>query len=313
MKNKYRFAIIRFFDKIRTSFYRRAIYFKFGSGYRHLHAYWPNVKFDFHSGGSCDVFFKGRKLYTTRSFGGLRDKNYSELTVFGAGPSVNQMDLAKVKPGTAVLVNGAMALADRLPGGPFMCMALDYAFLWNGQNMLEHLPQGTKLLLSDACLSYAIRKYPGLLDKFELYCAPVASQPYMAKEVPIQELPETSFRKGYGSAFSLDPQKGLFDGGTILTWALQIAYYLNAQTTYICGLDLGNFNMPHFYEKKQDSIKSTGLLRDYEKIESFMRLAADTFKEKKLKVFNCSPVSKLPYEIFPFSDCFMKNPVSQER
>ncbi|MBP5287820.1 MAG: hypothetical protein J6Z08_07990 [Elusimicrobiales bacterium] len=313
MKNKNRFAILKFFDKIRTSVYRRAIYLKFGSGYRHVHAYWPDIKFDFQPDGSCNVFYKGRKLYTTHSFDDLLNKKYDELTVFGAGPSVNQMDIAKVSPGTALLVNGAMALADRLPGGPFMCMALDYAFLWNGKKMIESLPEGTKLLLSDSFISYTIRKYPGLLDKFELYVTHCASQPYMAKEIAAAELPDEYFIKGHNSAFSLNPQKGLFDGGTILTWALQMTHYLRAGTTFICGLDLGNFNLPHFYEKKHDSIKSTGLLRDYEKIENFMRLAAEAFKKDKLKIFNCSPVSKLPYTIFPFSGHFLKKTANNTR
>lgn len=308
MLHKIRVAIIKFFDKLRTSIMRRFLFIKFGKGYNHLHSYYPYMKINFKDSGEHEIIFKGKKVYTTKSFKQLKTKEYDEIVVFGAGPSVKQMDISKVKPQTAILVNGAMALANQLKGGPLMCAVLDYAFLWdsNCSNMLDNLPKGTKLLVSDYFLSYALRHHRHILDKFSLYVSFSPLHPHMKKELTFKDLSTNIYKMGHNSAFSYDPQEALFDGGTILTWALQIAHYLRAKTTYICGLDLGNFNEPHFYETEKNKIVSVGLLRDYQNIENFMTLASEAFKEQNLKIYNCSPISKLPYSIFPFSEHFLK-------
>lgn len=308
MLNRIIANISKFADKLRTSLARRMILVKFGKGYRHIHPYWPFMKINFKEDGRHEIVFKGKKVYTTKSFKELKNRKYDEIVVFGAGPSVKQMDISKVKPETAILVNGAMALANKLKGGPLMCAVFDYAFLWdkNCSKMLDDLPVGTKLLVSDCFLGYALRKNRHLLDKFDLYLSFSALHPYYKPERKVQQLPKEDFKIGYDSAFSYNPQKAMFDGGTILTWALQVAYYLRADTTYICGLDLGNFNEPHFYETEKNKIVSIGLLRDYQRIENFMRLASESFKEQNLKIYNCSPVTKLPYSIFPFSEHFIK-------
>lgn len=287
---------------------RRILTIKFGKGYNHLHAYWPSVQVNYKEDGENEVFFKGKLVYKAKKFTDLLNKSYDELVVFGAGPSVNQMDLSKVKPQTAILVNGAIALANKLEGGPFMCATFDYAFLWDEKcvKMLEDLPAGTRLLTSDDFVAYALRKKRHLLDKLDIYISFKPDFPHRSKKLTIQDLSKENFYFGYEAAFSKNPQKGMFDGGTILTWGLQMAHYLKAKTTYICGLDLGNFNQPHFYETEKNKVVSKGLLRDYQRIENFMRLASEAFADQNLKIFNCSPVSKLPYSIFAYNEHFLK-------
>ena len=307
MNSQFKFSCAKLFDKWRTSIFRRMLFLKFGKGYRHLHAYWPYLKINFKEDGRNELFFKGKKIATTRSFAELKNKSFEELVIFGAGPSVRDVDLSKVKPQTAILVNGAMALANRLPGGPLLCIVFDYAFLWNERcwEMLRQLPPGTNLLTSDEFVGYALRQDRHLLDKFNLYVTCGLPYPYMAKERSLEQLPAQYARVSGRSAFSFDPAYGLFDGGTVLTWAIQMAYYLHPAVTYICGLDLGNFQQPHFYESEKTKIVSKGLLSDYQDIEDFMRLACAVFKEAGLAIYNCSAVTKLPYEIFPYSDHFV--------
>lgn len=308
MKNKIIFYIKKLLDKIRISFKHRILFLKFGSGYRHWHTYWPNLKIEFRPDGRHEVFYKGRKVLTTQSLVSLQKNSYDEIVIFGSGPSVNQMDLRKVKPRTAILVNGAMALANKLKGGPLLCAVLDYAFFNDNlcKDMLYSLPEGTNLLVSDYFFAYVFKKDRHIFDRFNVYIVHNTVHPHWAKEIEIKDCSLQHFRKGDNCLFSYDPKYGLFDGGTILTWAIQISYYLRARTTYILGLDLGNFASPHFYETEENKIVSTGLLRDYQRIENFMRLASEVFAEGGLKIFNCSPITKLPYSIFPFSDYFIK-------
>lgn len=309
MKNKILHDIKKFLDKLQVSIMHRILFFKFGPGHRHWHTYWPNLKIEFRTNGRHEVFYKGQKVFMAQSFAELQKSAYNEIVIFGAGPSVKQMDLDKVKPQTAILVNGAMGLANKLPGGPLLCAVLDYSFLRDKlcKDMLYALPPGTNLLVSDDFFDYAFKRDRHMFDKFNVYIACNPIHPHWAQKIEMEDLPPQHFRKGYGSVFSYDPQYGMFDGGTILTWAIQMAYYLRAKTTYILGLDLGNFAEPHFYETEKNKIVSVGLLRDYQKIENFMRLASEAFAEARLKIFNCSPITKLPYSIFPFNDYFLKN------
>lgn len=307
MKNKIGHYTKKFFDKLRVSVMRRILFFKFGPGYRHWHSYWPNLKIEFRPNGRHEVFYKGKKVCTAHSWDELTKSVYDEIVVFGAGPSIKQMDLGKVKPKTAILVNGAMALANKLAGGPLLCAVLDYSFLTpSGKAMLAALPQGTNLLVSDDFFAYAFKRDKHMFDGFNVYITYNSIHPHWGKKVELKDFSPQHFLSGGGSLFSYDPQYGLFDGGTILTWAIQMAYYLRAKTTYILGLDLGNFSEPHFYETEKNKIVSKGLLRDYQKIENFMRLASEAFAAAGLKIFNCSPVTKLPYTIIPFSDYFLK-------
>ena len=68
-------------------------------------------------------------------------------------------------------------------------------------------------------------------------------------------------------------------------------------------LDIGNAETePRFYEKEQDRIR-TGLLKDYDElILPFMRLAAAWYNQHEYRIFNCSPVTKLPYSVIPYHD-----------
>lgn len=307
MKNKIMRSVKKLIEKLRVSVMHRILFFKFGEGYRHWHTYWPDLKIEARPDGRHEVFYKGRKVFTAQSLADLKTTDYDEIVIFGAGPSVKRMDLSKVKPRTAILVNGAMSLAGKLAGGPLLCAVLDYAFLTPaGKAMLAALPEGTNLLVSDDFFAYAFKRNKHIFDKFNVYITYNSVHPHWGKKIEIKDFSPQHFRLGYGSLFSYDPRYGLFDGGTILTWAVQTAYYLGAKTTYILGLDLGNFAEPHFYETEKNKVVSNGLLRDYQKIENFMRLASEAFAAAGLKIFNCSPVTKLPYSIIPFSDYFLK-------
>lgn len=295
--------------KLRTAIAKRRVALKLGKEYIHTNAYWPdleNLKFPY---GKADIFFKKKHIFTTHSFGELAAVANKEIAVFGAGPSVKQMDLSLVKENSAILVNGALFLADKLPYKPLLCILMDSDFLHTDTHLLRQLPPGTNLLLGAPFLANTLRKDKHLLDGHNIFVTNHIMEPYNKPLVRIKNLSEDICIKSRDNttAFSLNPAYGLFDGGTVLTWALQMAFYLKAQTTYILGLDLGNYNQPHFYETKKTKNVSIGLLRDYERqILPFMTLATQVFAKNGLKIFNCSPITKLPYSIFPFSNHFLK-------
>ena len=81
---------------------------------------------------------------------------------------------------------------------------------------------------------------------------------------------------------------------------LQLALLLDAHEILLLGLDINNVSQPRFYEKHNQSLKS-GLLKDYQhKILPFMMKMARVCRDRGILIYNCSSVSKLPYDIIPF-------------
>ena len=100
----------------------------------------------------------------------------------------------------------------------------------------------------------------------------------------------------------LDPRLGFFHTGTVMSNAIQIAFYVGFKEIFLLGFDLGNANQPRFYENTEDVVRS-GLLNDYEEhIKPFMLLTKLASKKTGVGVYNCSPVSLLPYSIIPYRD-----------
>lgn len=99
------------------------------------------------------------------------------------------------------------------------------------------------------------------------------------------------------------PTYGVFQAGTVMSAAVQLAAFLNIHHVYLLGLDISNAEKePRFYETQKDKVR-TGLLRDYERqILPFMKLASVWYRNAGWTISNCSPVSKLPYSVIPYQD-----------
>lgn len=94
-----------------------------------------------------------------------------------------------------------------------------------------------------------------------------------------------------------------------MSLAIQIAFSLQPKKVFLLGLDIGNAAEPRFYENNANKQKC-GLLKDYEtKILPFMKLTRHIFDAHGREIFNCSPITKLPYEVIPYS----KFPLEEEK
>lgn len=295
-------------DTLRTSIVKRLIDIRYGVAYEHMHPYWPHMEIAYSPEGYHKIYCHGKYALTTCSFSDLKTQcGGGEVSIFGAGPSIKLMDLSKIKENSAILVNGAITLADKLPHKPLLCILMDQNFLVNDTNLLKNLPKGSNILLSIAFLGTILRKDKSLIEGQNIFISNNILELYKKPITEISALPLDKAEHTDKTAFSFDPEYGLFDGGTVLTWAIQLSFYFGACVTYILGLDLGNYAAPHFYETEANKCVSIGLFRDYEtKILPFMTLAGEIFRKNNLPIFNCSPETKLPYSIFPFSDHFLK-------
>jgi hypothetical protein len=101
------------------------------------------------------------------------------------------------------------------------------------------------------------------------------------------------FAKNLGPlGVSDDFEEGLFHGGNSAYLALNLAYVMGGNPIYLLGIDMGyQDGETHFHNgyPKDDKI---GEERFNHMIKAF-NYGSEILKEKKVKVYNCSNISKL--------------------
>ena len=242
---------------------------------------------------SYNVYHNNKKI-TTQSLYSFKDSliHPEEIFIIGSGPSIKQQPIELLSSRKTILLNGAIQLVKTHRLNPIGIVIIDDSFIRKHVEMLNAIPPSTHLFLSFFALKEIIKNSPHILQN-PIYL--VHELKFVSDSIPkdLQQKIE-QFDK---------PTWGVFDGGTVMSVAIQIAAFIKAQNIYLLGLDIGNSNTePRFYEEKNNICRSS-LLTDYDKkILPFMKLAAEWCARNNINIFNCSPVSKVPYEIIPFKD-----------
>ncbi|KAB2823520.1 hypothetical protein [Aliivibrio finisterrensis] len=242
--------------------------------------YWPDLKKQ-----DDNWFFKNIKL-NIRKLSSINTNN-KIVNIIGSGPSVNDLDLKKLKSGKNVFLNGAVSLAyeNKLP--IYAHVIMDSNFIYNRFDLLKKNNYRIKYILGlGAICAIAERDINILLDN-DIYLFYVD--------------PLTNSRQ-----FSNSINDHVIDGGTVMSIAIQVFLNSNPSIVYLLGLDISNAHLPRFYEHYHNMQKS-GLQKDFEyKILPFMKSASAQYHQNNVELYNCSPVSKLPFDIIPYSDHYEK-------
>lgn len=271
-----------------------------GCGY--AFSYWPYVSVRKTPSG-LDVLFKGRKLFSALSLAKLQ-KQGEDVYILASGPSVQKQDLAYLCGKNVITLNGSVSAAVKHGFTPLLHLIADANFILKRPQLVESIPAGVPVALSLSAVKAAAVFVPDLFRGRELFPILNPLETFPNPPISADRLSRDKFRinRSGTSAFSLAPEEGLQDGGSVLTIALQLAYFLQFKRVFLLWFDIGNAAEPRFYETKKNRVKC-GLLKDYEqKILPFMQLAAEVFHSAGREIYNCSPVSKLPYEVVPYFD-----------
>jgi len=100
-----------------------------------------------------------------------------------------------------------------------------------------------------------------------------------------------------GEGFSFDLEAGIYSGYTVSYFALQIAVYMGFEKIFYLGLDLKHDeNRTHFFgmDYRTRNHENT----EFPRMIKMLNYGAEAISSTQIKVFNCSPISKL--------DCFPK-------
>lgn len=220
--------------------------------------------------------------------------NGKRCFILATGPSLNQIDLSKIKDEYTIGVNGIYKLAESID--------LDY-FIYVSDWYWKHHVEGIKNLQCKR------RFLPAELVEYLDSNTPTSwinvlrSQYYTKLGYP-QKVPFD---------FSLTPEEFFYAGGTVIFLALQLAYHLGFKEVIVLGLD-------HTYrEEDYKNIKHSGYYYDthngdnahfdpeynpqgikvhvdLDAMERGYAIAKEYFERDGRKIFNASPATKL--EIF---------------
>lgn len=214
-----------------------------------------------------------------------------ELFIIGSGPSIRNQHIEKLKNKNTILLNGAVSLIESAGLSPLCILIVDELFCRKRLDLLERIPQGTNLVLTFPAIKEIAFERPNIIRKNKVFLL-------HEKTGSFSDAPEFHEK----NLFLFDkPTHGVFRAGTVMSAAIQLAAFMKVPNVYLLGLDIGNAETePRFYENGKDKIR-TGLLKDYDElILPFMKLAATWYNRYEYRIFNCSPVTKLPYSVIPY-------------
>ena len=274
-----------------------------GPATAHRQDLWPHLVIDRPTGA---VTWRGRPLLTLRRPVQLMPRDADVLAIVGSGPSLRDQRIEALPSRSAILLNGAATLADRI--APLALAIEDERFVFRHHAMLPGLPDDLPWLLSPAALRAIATVDPGLLTT-----RPVALIENLAKPVnaPRRSLDDPALDpvllRRHGAALSRDPDAGVVIVGTVAYSALQIALAARPARIVLAGIDLNNAAAPRFYETAGDTAPS-GLVTGLDRSLAGFALARDHAAAVGVALTCASPVSALLDIGVPFDDLLRAAP-----
>jgi hypothetical protein len=204
------------------------------------------------------------------------------IYIIGGGSSLIGFDFDRLKDKITIGCNKAAFIANTTYLAFF-----DKNFLTECREQIEEFP-GIVITMEDDHI--VLEERSNELDRETIIC------PHWKHRY--QELSETRLTPlGVSERFS----DGVNTGGNSGFFALNIAYLMGANPIYLLGMDMqfGYGGKKWFYK----GVDINGGERQYEHMKQAFEYGAIFFDQKKVKVYNCSPISRLKgYEKFDLED-----------
>lgn len=265
--------------------------------YQHNKNLWPFFKVVRNaSGGIENVFFKNKPINTA-----VLDKQRKRkpLLIMATGPSINHIDMRFFSDSFDYFgVNGASSMEHI----DFKWYAItDRNFVLRRLSLVKALVAQEDLTLFCPYTTletiFTNIEWRQIRCRFKIFEAVSGACVYkfLAAKEPIV-VNDEHYHWLNGAGFSDDIERALFDYGTVVYPALQIACALGYRQIYIAGLDMNNFNLPRFYETTDDKL-GTRLDRDFAQISHSFYAAQSYCELNNIQVVNLSPGSAI--DAFP--------------
>jgi hypothetical protein len=260
-----------------------------GPATAHRQDIWPGLTIDRPTG---QVGWQGHVLNQLVPFGDIVSRQLTLIAVVGSGPSLAQQHLERLPDRSAILLNGAASLADRVV--PLAVIVEDERFVFRHIAMLSRLAADVPLMLSPAALRAIAERNANLLQHRKIALIDNIAKPVNGPRRALSDpqLDPVLVRDSTGGALSDDPDQGVVICGTVALTAVQVALQARPAQIVLAGIDLTNATAPRFYETATKTAPS-GIVAGLGRIMAGFSLALHMAQAQDTTLLCASPVSAL--------------------
>ena len=259
------------------------------------------------------ILWDGKVVGRTASLAAIRNADAGACFILATGPSIKELDLAKLGGHKVLGVNGAIVKLQELGIRPQYYVISDDDFAVHRFAMVSQaVATGAKCFFSPSVLAAICEREPKILQGSNIHLLEPVNQLYGLPRLDDPEFADAAGRDddmilrnppGMPAdriGFSKNIQKGCFMVCTVVYGAVQAAYYAGFRRIYILGMDLDYSGInPRFYETAAQ-MRPTQIAREYEpSIKPAFEVLRDFCLREDFKVYNLSNKSRLPAEIMP--------------
>jgi hypothetical protein len=263
----------------------------------HYHSWLPSLSIEGRTAGSPGVVhFRGERGLQLLDADSLAARAGARIVIVGSGPSVRGQDLSGLPPHSALLLNGAISLTGGQIAKPLAVAIEDERFVWRHFDMIrDHIAAGTLCLFSPGVIRALLERDRGWLSGRSVILIDDIRKPYGAARRSAGDLQLLDFvtLDDEGRAgFSADPDRGVFQGGSVAISALQFALRTGAGTIGFIGVDISDAGAPRFYETS-GRVAFSGIAGAEARILAHIALARHVARDRGVELINHSTVSAL--------------------
>jgi len=261
----------------------------------HYHSWLPSLRIEGRATGAPGtVVYRGRKIIGLAGIDALAQRATSRVLIIGSGPSAKALSPRAVPPRQALLLNGAISLIGEGLAEPLAIAIEDERFVWRHHEMIARLaPADVPLLLSPGAIRALCDIDASFLPGRTVILIDDARKPYghpRRDDAGLRNLNFVTLRDAAG--FSSAPERGVFQGGSVVVSALQFALATPAREVGLIGVDISNAGAPRFYEEP-GSAAFSGVADAERRILDHVALARDEAAKRGVELVSHSPVSAL--------------------
>ena len=216
------------------------------------------------------------------------------IVIVGSGPSVTQAPLESLPSRCALPLNGAISLIGAGLTEPLAVAIEDERFVWRHfDRIASRVPVDVPMLLSPGAIRALCDIDADFLKGRPVILIDDLRKPYghpRRDDAALGCLDYVTLRGAAG--FSMRPDSGVFQGGSVVVSALQFAMATGAREIGFIGVDIANADAPRFYEDDGGAAYS-GVAGAEKRILDHIALADDIACHSGIRLLNHSKVSAL--------------------
>lgn len=261
----------------------------------HYHSWLPSLRIEGRGEGRPgSVLYQRRKVLDLSGVDLLAARAGSRILIVGSGPSVTELSPQSLPPRRALLLNGAINLLGQGLADPLAIAIEDERFVWRHfETIARHVPRDVAMLLSPGAIRALCDHDAGFLQERPVVLIDDLRKPYghpRREDADLVGQGHAVLRGGAG--FSSEPDRGVFQGGSVVVSALQFSLATRATEIGFIGVDIANADAPRFYEEEGTAAFS-GVADAATRILGHIELASDIADYRDIRLVNHSPVSAL--------------------